>query len=178
GATQISGQRGAEHRPAIVARQARQPIGSLPVLGRIEFFPSRPRIAGLERVNQRAADAEQGDRADAGQHFAGQAGDAGRFSAQAHGCDGVSDGVLAHDGVSPVALAGCAAAACVGLVRTILTTCWRLPLPRRSSAAPNRRSTIRMFWWMRLLTICGSPSDPRTNRGGISPWTMPRGNTT
>ena len=67
--------------------------------------------ATLDAANTRAAD------------LAGQAGDAGRFGAQAHGCGGVGDGVLAHDGVSPVALAGCAAAACVGLVRTILTTC-------------------------------------------------------
>ena len=69
-------------------------------------------------------------------------------------------------------------AACLCSTRTILTVCWRSPLPRRSSATPNRRSTIRMFWWMRLLTICVSPSEPTTKIGGISPCTMPRGKTT
>src|SRR5690606_536920 len=132
----------------------------LAVVGRIEFFASRSRIAGLERIDQRAPDTEKSDGSDAGQHLAGQAGDTRRFSTQPHGCGGIGDGVVCHDGESPVALAGCAAAACSGVMRTILTTCWRSPLPRRSSAAPNSRSTIRTFWWTRELTIWGSPSEP------------------
>src|SRR5690606_28623053 len=175
---EVAGQRRAERRPRIVARQAGETVRRGTVLGRIEFLAARSCVAGLERVDQRAAGAEQGDGSDAGQLLAGQAGDGRRFRAQPHGRGGIGDEVVCHDGVSPVALAGCAAAACVGVVRTILTSCWRLPLPRRSSAAPNSRSTIRTFWWTRLLTICGSPADPSTKIGGISPCTIPAGEPT
>ncbi|XEU80521.1 hypothetical protein P7L74_22550 [Tistrella mobilis] len=61
GPAKVAGQRGAEHRAGIVTRQAGQPVRRGPVLGGIEFSASRSRIAGLERVDQRAADAGQGD---------------------------------------------------------------------------------------------------------------------
>src|SRR5690606_35050355 len=70
-----------------------------------------------------------------------------RIGAQAHGRVSVG---IAHEGDPPVVALTGWALACVGSTRTILPTCWRFPLPRRSSAAPKRRSTIRMFWWTAL----------------------------
>ena len=72
-----------------------------------------------------------GDRANAREHLARQTGNARRFGAKLHR-PGVVLGIGHDDGLPSV--------------RTILTVCCCLPLPRRSSAAPNRRSTIRMLW--------------------------------
>ena len=143
GAAQVARQRWSKPRAGIVARQPGESIGRGPVGGGIEFLVAGAGIAGLQRVDQGAAEADRRDQADPRQRLAGQSGDAGRVAAQTHRRRGVTRTLFCLKAVRIVR-----AGHYDGLpsLREILIFCWRSPLPRRSSAAPKRRSTIRTFW--------------------------------
>jgi hypothetical protein len=62
-ATEIARQCRPQDRPGIILRQTGQSICRGAVLGRIEFFTVSAHVAGLERIDQRPADAEERDSA-------------------------------------------------------------------------------------------------------------------
>ena len=141
---EIAGKWRTEHRTGVVAGQVVQSIGGIAVLGRIKFVAASAIVGRLKRVDQGAADPERSDQTEAGENAAREPRDARRGSPEAHRFGrivgrrverhfrfaGVVD--VAHDPGLPS-------------VRTILTVCWRSPLPSRNSAAAKMRSTIRMF---------------------------------
>jgi hypothetical protein len=84
-AAEIAGQRRAEFgHAAIILRQAGQPVRRGAVVGGNQFLTLIAAMPGLERIDQRAADADTGGEAKTSQHLARQAGDARRLGAQPH----------------------------------------------------------------------------------------------
>ena len=120
-----------------------------------DFLDRLAMVSGLERVNERTADTETGREAKPGQHLAREAGHARQFWAQPHGRYGVADQrpfVIC----SPLFLGrriwphtlflsgidGVAHSAALPSERVMRTRVCFLAEPKRSSAAPNSRSTI------------------------------------
>ena len=110
-------------------------------------------VPGLERVDQRAAEAEARDQRQPGERLARQAGDARRLRPQAHGrgaLAGQRPGVIfgfrhvRRPSALTFFLLGIEIVHDAGLpsVREMRTRFWVLAAPKRNSAAAKRRSTI------------------------------------
>ena len=125
--------RNAARQVAVVARQAREPVGRRSVVGVVKLGARRLPLR-LQGEEQGGADPGRGDGAEACQHPAGKAHHRGSPRTQAHvlgwasGLRGSFGRRVGHDCGLPS-------------VRTMRTFFWRSP-PRRSSAAANSRSTI------------------------------------
>ena len=113
---EIAGKRRPEHRAGVIARQAGQPVGGGAVVDGIELFAARPRIACLQRIDQRPPDAEECSGADTRQNLSRQARHARRVRAQAHGLN-TCVRVIGHVGASPVR--ACRSSTCCGSIRRI-----------------------------------------------------------
>src|SRR5690606_23083492 len=59
---EIARQRRAKNRPGIVARQAGEPVGGLPVGGGVKLLTTLAGVARLDRVDQRPTDAKRRSR--------------------------------------------------------------------------------------------------------------------
>ena len=153
-AAEIAGERRAELRHAgIVLRQIGEAVRRRAVVGGIEFLTLIAAVPGLERVDQRAAEAEARDQREPGERLARQPGDARRLRPQPHGrgtLAGQRPGVIVRIllarrfGLLAFFLLGIELVAHdAGLpsVREMRTRFWVLAAPKRSSAAANSRST-------------------------------------
>jgi hypothetical protein len=90
GTAEIAGQRRTESWADVITRHVRETVGGLAVAGRIKLLGPLAGRAGLQRVDQRAADSNQGDRGHTGEHLARQARDARPFGAKPHGGGGIA----------------------------------------------------------------------------------------
>ena len=114
-------------------------IGCSAVVGRVQLAAAAAGSVGLERVDQRRAETEADDEPDASQRLARQPHDARCLGAQPHrarGCRGAAGQWGALVLASVVHEAGRPS------VRVMRTRRSAEPLPKRSSAVANMRSTI------------------------------------
>ena len=167
----------------IVPREAREFVRGRRIVGAVKLGRRAP-LAALQRDDQHSADGQGHEGRTGAEHPARQAHDSRWVGPQPHlGSDLLPDGIRSvfrsrgHN-LPPVrwSRVGGAGEAAACWRRTIRTTCCARPVPSRSSAAAKSRSMIITLRWTRLFTSSGAPSGPSTKSGGISPCTIPRGN--
>ena len=145
-ATEIARQRRPQLRHTrIVLWQTREPVWRRAIVGGIQLFVGLAAVTGLERIDERGADAGAGDESQPRQHFSRNSRHAGRFRTQSHRSGGFAcQRQRAVFRLRRIFLRGFALAHDAGLpsVREIRTRFWFLSEPKRSSAAANNRSTI------------------------------------